>query len=41
MVKTLKEDDNELYQCQAWCEEHSSCNLEIIEHAVESKKEES
>lgn len=21
-------------KCQQWCEEHQSCNLEIIEHAV-------
>ena len=21
-------------QCQAWCSEHKSCNLEIIKHAV-------
>ena len=21
-------------KCQAWCKEHKSCNLEIIEHAV-------
>ena len=21
-------------KCQAWCAEHKSCNLEIIEHAV-------
>jgi hypothetical protein len=23
-------------KCQAWCGEHKSCNLEIIEHAVEN-----
>ncbi|MCH8049067.1 hypothetical protein IIC44_03145 [Patescibacteria group bacterium] len=22
-------------KCQEWCKEHNSCNLEIIEHAVE------
>ena len=21
-------------KCQAWCKEHHTCNLEIIEHAV-------
>ncbi len=21
-------------KCQEWCQEHESCNLEIIEHAV-------
>lgn len=21
-------------KCEAWCKEHKSCNLEIIEHAV-------
>ena len=21
-------------QCQAWCEEHNSCNLDITQHAV-------
>jgi len=51
MIKILKEENNELYQCeecgfkyadeewaekcQAWCKEHKSCNLEIIEHAVD------
>ena len=22
-------------KCQKWCEEHNSCNLEIIKHAVQ------
>jgi len=51
MVKTHKEGDNELYQCeecgfkykanewaekcQEWCKEHKSCNLEIIQYAIE------
>ncbi|HLD62732.1 MAG TPA: hypothetical protein VI875_02605 [Candidatus Norongarragalinales archaeon] len=21
-------------QCQAWCSEHKSCNLQIIKHAI-------
>lgn len=25
-------------KCGAWCEEHKTCNLEIIEHAVERSK---
>lgn len=24
-------------QCDLWCREHHSCNLEIISHAVENK----
>jgi len=23
-------------RCEAWCKEHSSCNLEIIKYAVKS-----
>lgn len=23
-------------KCEAWCKEHHTCNLEIIQHAVES-----
>ena len=23
-------------ECQKWCEEHKSCNIEIIEHAVDN-----
>ncbi|MCL4392102.1 hypothetical protein M1413_02100 [Patescibacteria group bacterium] len=26
-------------KCQAWCAEHKSCNLEIIEHAVKDAPE--
>ena len=22
-------------KCQAWCKEHKSCNLEIIQHALQ------
>lgn len=25
-------------KCEAWCQEHKSCNLEIISHAVEHSK---
>jgi len=25
-------------ECEAWCEEHHSCNLEITEHAEENKR---
>ena len=24
-------------KCEAWCKEHHTCNLEIIQHAVESE----
>jgi len=24
-------------QCEAWCEEHKSCNLDIIKYSVPSK----
>lgn len=24
-------------QCEAWCREHPSCNIEITKHAVELK----
>lgn len=27
-------------KCEAWCKEHKSCNLEIIEHAVKETSEE-
>ena len=26
-------------KCQAWCFEHTSCNLEITKHAVKEEKE--
>lgn len=25
-------------KCEAWCEEHHSCNLEITSHAIENKQ---
>lgn len=25
-------------KCQAWCSEHKSCNLEIIQHAVQAEE---
>ena len=25
-------------KCQAWCKEHKSCNLEIIDRALENRK---
>ena len=25
-------------KCEAWCKEHKSCNLEIIEHAMSSNE---
>ncbi len=25
-------------KCEAWCQEHHSCNLEITAHAEETKK---
>ncbi|MEK7616217.1 MAG: hypothetical protein AAB420_03365 [Patescibacteria group bacterium] len=24
-------------KCEAWCKEHHTCNLKIIQHAVESE----
>ena len=24
-------------QCEAWCREHKSCNLEIIQHAIKDE----
>lgn len=27
-------------KCEAWCKEHKSCNLEIIEHAVKETSKE-
>jgi len=24
-------------ECEAWCKEHRSCNLEITSHAIENK----
>jgi len=24
-------------KCEAWCKEHHTCNIEIIQHAVESE----
>ncbi len=33
------EDKNWKDKCEAWCKKHHSCNLEIIEHAVENPKE--
>lgn len=24
-------------KCEAWCKEHHTCNLEIIQHAVDSE----
>lgn len=29
-------DKTQKEKCEAWCKEHHSCNLEIIENAVES-----
>jgi hypothetical protein len=26
-------------KCQAWCKEHQSCNLEIIQHAVQEEED--
>jgi hypothetical protein len=28
------EDKSWAERCEAWCEEHKSCNLEITKHAV-------
>jgi len=31
-------DDETAKKCKAWCNEHKSCNLEITQHSVETKK---
>jgi len=31
------EDKKQAEECEAWCGEHHSCNLEITSHAIESK----
>ncbi len=31
------EDEKIAKQCEAWCSEHKSCNLEITQYAVENK----
>ena len=54
MVKTIKKEGTEIYQCEecgfmyaektwaekceAWCKEHKSCNLDIIQHAITDEK---
>ena len=30
-------DKTWVQKCEAWCKEHHTCNLEIIQHAVESE----
>ena len=32
------EDETRAKECEMWCREHRSCNLEITSYAVESKK---
>lgn len=32
------EDEEIARQCEAWCREHKSCNLEITKFAVENKE---
>lgn len=32
------EDRNWAEKCEAWCQEHKSCNIEIAAHAEENKK---
>lgn len=35
----LRYENRELAeQCEQWCKEHSSCNLEITQHAVNKNK---
>ena len=31
-------EKNVAEQCEAWCKEHKSCNLEIATHAIECKR---
>ena len=36
---SLHYESKEIMQsCEAWCSEHKSCNLEIIQHSEESKE---
>ncbi len=30
-------DEQITKQCQLWCAEHKSCNLEIAEHSIEKR----
>ena len=30
-------DKDQAEKCEAWCKEHHSCNLEIINSAIENK----
>ena len=32
------EDETIAKQCQVWCREHKSCNLEITQDSVEAKQ---
>ena len=36
----LTYSDEELAKkCEAWCREHKSCNLEIVQYSLEAKKD--
>lgn len=28
-------------KCEAWCREHKSCNIEVVKHAVQTRKKDS
>lgn len=32
------ENKDRARECEAWCKEHQSCNLEITSHAIENKQ---
>ena len=34
-------DEQKAKECEAWCMEHKSCNLDIIVHAVENEEKSS
>jgi len=36
--KLLYEERGWAEKCEAWCKEHKSCNIEIIEHAINNGK---
>ncbi|MDP3953710.1 MAG: hypothetical protein Q8P99_02740 [bacterium] len=35
------EDEKQAEDCEKWCREHHSCNIQITADAIESKKEKS
>lgn len=37
VCKLKYEEEDWAKKCEAWCTEHKSCNLEIIQHASKEK----